>query len=190
MVLGAGKATDPTEHSKNDHDMVLEAVKRHRLAPETGSAELRSDRQAVLTEAKRNGWRFLRYASAELKRDREVVLEAVNQDAEALRFAAEELLLDASFAVEAKERCYIIKVSLLSGRYLYWVEPVRSPATANGLIRWCWEQFGLGQSSRSVAALIHGDTIVPGDAYMPDWPGIQPLGQISEYQLVVGAVHP
>mmetsp|Transcript_65150 Transcript_65150/g.180715 ORF Transcript_65150/g.180715 Transcript_65150/m.180715 type:complete len:157 (+) Transcript_65150:1-471(+) len=56
--------------------------------------ELRQDREVVLEAVQRDG-EALAHAADELRQDREVVLEAVRQDARALRYAAAGLRSDA-----------------------------------------------------------------------------------------------
>ena len=55
-------------------------------------------------EAVRQTWRALRYASAELKGDREIVMEAVKQSGNALRHASAELQGDREIVMVAVER--------------------------------------------------------------------------------------
>ena len=52
--------------------------------------ELKRDREVVIEAVTQHG-RALRFASEELKGDREVVIEAVTQHGRALRFASDEL---------------------------------------------------------------------------------------------------
>ena len=52
-------------------------------------------------EAVRQKCWALRFASEELKRDREVVIEAVRQNGEAIRFASKQLQRDREVAMEA-----------------------------------------------------------------------------------------
>eukprot|EP00971_Amphidinium_carterae_P120956 2396110-Amphidinium_carterae.1 len=58
----------------------------------------------------------LKHAADSLKADRDVVLAAVQQDSDALPYAADYLLEDPSFATEAKREFHLLKVTMLSGR--------------------------------------------------------------------------
>eukprot|EP00971_Amphidinium_carterae_P239137 4747430-Amphidinium_carterae.1 len=51
----------------------------------------------------------LQYAAEECKAEREKVLVAVQEDPHAIWYASEELLLDSTFAPEAKQCYYILK---------------------------------------------------------------------------------
>eukprot|EP00971_Amphidinium_carterae_P134332 2661476-Amphidinium_carterae.1 len=101
--------------SKCDREIVLAAVNQDALALEYASEELRQDHEIVLAAVSSNGW-ALQHALGDCKRDLEIVLAAVNQSAYALNFVAEELLLDSTFATEARGRCYNLKIGLLSGQ--------------------------------------------------------------------------
>eukprot|EP00971_Amphidinium_carterae_P048353 952856-Amphidinium_carterae.1 len=74
----------------------------------------RREREQHLANVKRDG--RLEWVPVRYRADREIVLAAVQQDPYALRYAAEELQQDGTFAPEAKQRWNILKVSMLSGR--------------------------------------------------------------------------
>eukprot|EP00971_Amphidinium_carterae_P221643 4399697-Amphidinium_carterae.1 len=74
----------------------------------------------VLTAVQENG-HALQYAADCYRGDPEIVLAAVETNIFAFNHASEELLLDSSFAPEAKEACYILKISMLSGSHTYVV---------------------------------------------------------------------
>mmetsp|Transcript_23299 Transcript_23299/g.42855 ORF Transcript_23299/g.42855 Transcript_23299/m.42855 type:complete len:231 (+) Transcript_23299:157-849(+) len=177
------------EELKADREVVLVAVQQSGVALQHATEEVRHDREVVLAAVQQNGV-ALEYAAEELKCDRGVVLAAASENPHALNYAAEALLLDPEFAREAKERCYIFKVSLLSGRCIYAVGRVDDALqTAESfLASHCCSALGLEHAGTE--ALIHGEAVVPKDAEMPAWPGIQPPGEISEYQLVVGVGEP
>eukprot|EP00971_Amphidinium_carterae_P309008 6139909-Amphidinium_carterae.1 len=78
--------------------------------------KLKGDRAIVLKAVEQDG-RALDYAAEELKGDRAIVLKAVEQTGIALMYAADALLLDSTFAPEAKKQGFILKISMLSGRY-------------------------------------------------------------------------
>ena len=72
-------------------------------AREFASAELKADRDIVMEAVKRNG-QAPELASAELKADRGIVMEAVKQDGRALMYAAAELKADREIVMEAVKR--------------------------------------------------------------------------------------
>mmetsp|Transcript_41597 Transcript_41597/g.75414 ORF Transcript_41597/g.75414 Transcript_41597/m.75414 type:complete len:233 (-) Transcript_41597:57-755(-) len=172
-----------SEACQGDREIVLSAVRKCGPALQYAADCCKADRELVLVAVEREGW-ALQFAAEVCQADPEVVLAALQQFPFALSFCSEELLLDSSFAAEAKERCFILKISLLSGRYTYRVTGRNPIVSACDILRWCCKRLGLCCSGSE--ALIHGTTIVPSNAIVEDWPGIQPLGQISEYQLVVG----
>ena len=69
---------------------MLEAVKQNWEALKFASAVLKNDGEIVLEAVKQDGY-ALRYASAALKDDHQIVLEAVKQNWKALKFASTEL---------------------------------------------------------------------------------------------------
>ena len=92
----------------SDREAVLAVVQQSRIwhsraaIPQLGyaSAELRADREIVLSSVKRFG-PALRYASAELQADREVVLAAVQKVGYALQYASTEMLSDREVVLAA-----------------------------------------------------------------------------------------
>eukprot|EP00971_Amphidinium_carterae_P178987 3550032-Amphidinium_carterae.1 len=57
--------------------------------------------------------------------------------------------------------------------------------TVKGVLYTFRKRLGLPDDG-STMELWHGSGRVPADGtYVPNWPGIQPQGEISEYQLVV-----
>mmetsp|Transcript_8279 Transcript_8279/g.14839 ORF Transcript_8279/g.14839 Transcript_8279/m.14839 type:complete len:205 (-) Transcript_8279:135-749(-) len=181
-----GTLRDAPEEFKSDREVVLAAVRCRGPELQHASEHLKRDREVVLAAVQQTGF-ALKHAAKELKRDREVVLAAMKEVKCALHYAAEELLLDSDFARQTKEECHILKVSLLSGRYVYHLSKAADiPETAEFIVQWCCWQFGL--KHQGTEALVHGDVVVPQNAYLANFPGMQPLGQISEYQLVVGAL--
>ena len=73
------------------------------------SEELKNDREVVLQVVKQDGG-ALRYASEELKNDREVVLAAVKQNGWALMYASEELKNDREVVLDVVKRAgYVLK---------------------------------------------------------------------------------
>ena len=82
----------------------MELIKHLKYA----SNEVRANKENVLAAVKECG-RALEYASAELQSDKEVVLSAVSQDAMALKFVSEDLWNDKEviLAVAAGKNCWI-----------------------------------------------------------------------------------
>eukprot|EP00971_Amphidinium_carterae_P264500 5247085-Amphidinium_carterae.1 len=58
----------------------------------------------------------LQLATEARRADRDVVLAAVQQNTNALHFAADEVLEDPSFATEEKRLRYLLRLNMLSGR--------------------------------------------------------------------------
>eukprot|EP00971_Amphidinium_carterae_P250158 4965959-Amphidinium_carterae.1 len=56
---------------------------------------------------------------------------------------------------------------------------------AEGMVRICCRRLEIQGSGTE--KLVHGTEVVPAGAYVGSWPGLPPLGEVSEYQLVVGA---
>ena len=70
------------------------AVLRQPSAPKSNTREkLKRDREVVLEAVKQDGY-ALRFASEELRGDRDVVMEAVKQNGDALQYASQELQRD------------------------------------------------------------------------------------------------
>jgi hypothetical protein len=80
--------------------VVLAAMAQNGYALRYASAELRADREVVLAAMAQHGY-ALEYASAELRADREVVLAAVAQHGYALRSASVELRADREVVLTA-----------------------------------------------------------------------------------------
>eukprot|EP00971_Amphidinium_carterae_P270365 5364668-Amphidinium_carterae.1 len=86
-----------------ERGQVLELVSHNGIALKFASEELRRDRQVVLAAVKSYG-AALQFASDELRRDREIVLTAVSSTGyapQALEFAAEDLRSDEEIVSEA-----------------------------------------------------------------------------------------
>eukprot|EP00971_Amphidinium_carterae_P086817 1717828-Amphidinium_carterae.1 len=100
-------------------ERVLEAVGQSWRALQDADEAWRSDREVVLTAVRRdcpvrqNGW-ALQHARS-FRGDPEVVEAAVQQDANALAAATDELLEDPTFAAGAKRRFFLLKLTMLSG---------------------------------------------------------------------------
>eukprot|EP00971_Amphidinium_carterae_P241709 4799306-Amphidinium_carterae.1 len=172
------------EALRADREIVLAAVQNHGSALEYATEALRADREVVLRAVQRDGW-ALKHAPEHLRADCEVAQAAVRQNGNALGFAAEGLLEDPSFATEAKRDFYLLKLTMLSGRSTV-VTATRGFLHSNVeyVLRVCRTWFGLADDG-STMELWHGSDRVPDGSWVWDWPGIQPPGEISEYQLVV-----
>jgi hypothetical protein len=92
-----------SDRLRNDHDVVLEALRHDAKALQHASAERRNDRVLVLrmlAEISQSGL-ALRYTSAELRSDRDVVLAAVRRNGTALDHACQIFLRDREVVLEA-----------------------------------------------------------------------------------------
>ena len=81
----------------------LVAVKADGMVLKYASEELKADREVVLTAARQNG-EVLKHASEELRADREVVLAAVRQNGRALKHASPEVRADREVVLAAVEQ--------------------------------------------------------------------------------------
>jgi len=115
----------------------------------------------------------------------------VGQSGEALRFASDELLLDSTFASDAKKHGFVLKVSMLSGRYMchfvrkdeeFEFDLFDSDMSDTILSTAC---AALGLRRNGAEVLVNGTDVIPLNARVQDWPGLRPLGDISEFQLVI-----
>eukprot|EP00971_Amphidinium_carterae_P238808 4740701-Amphidinium_carterae.1 len=109
---------------------------------------------------------------------------AVQRNPNAILIASDELLLDSTFAPEEKRDFYILKISMLSGRSL--VVLAASWDSTESVVEKCCDRFGIRR--RGTERLVYGTEVVPERAQVIDWPGLRPQGEVSECQLVLGAV--
>eukprot|EP00971_Amphidinium_carterae_P275440 5465171-Amphidinium_carterae.1 len=129
----------------------MAAVQRTWLALEYAAEECKSDRAIVLAALQQNS-HALEYAAEECKADPEIVLAAVQQCWQGLQYAADGLLLDSTFAPEAKEMFYILKISMLSGRYT--VVCACDDMDAEDIVEQCCRRLAITQSGNE--KLVHG----------------------------------
>eukprot|EP00971_Amphidinium_carterae_P251486 4992025-Amphidinium_carterae.1 len=101
----------------------------------------------------------------------------------ALPLAADCLLEDPTFATEAKRLRHLLKVAMLSGRST--VVAALGCEDVEDVLNWCRMRLGLADDSTTTMELWHGSDRVRDGHGVWNWPGIQPPGEISEYQLVV-----
>eukprot|EP00971_Amphidinium_carterae_P265442 5265817-Amphidinium_carterae.1 len=98
-------------------------------------------------------------------------------------YTADELLEDVRFLPGAKRDFFLLKLTMLSGRST--VVAALGFRNVQNVLAECRRRLGLPNDDARME-LRHGSgEMVPEDAYVREWPGIQPLGMISEYQLVV-----
>eukprot|EP00971_Amphidinium_carterae_P110818 2195207-Amphidinium_carterae.1 len=173
------------EELQRDRAIVLAAVEQDWRALEFAAEELLGDRTIVLAAVEQD-WHALQAAAEELQEDRAIVLAVVERDWLALQYVADVLLLDSTFASDAKKQGFILKITMLSGRYTCQFVPfvdAQFSFTANiALLNAC---AALGIKRNGVEVLVKGAEVIPLDAAVQDWPGLSPLGDISEFQLVV-----
>mmetsp|Transcript_8074 Transcript_8074/g.18898 ORF Transcript_8074/g.18898 Transcript_8074/m.18898 type:complete len:229 (-) Transcript_8074:65-751(-) len=170
------------ECCRRDREIVLAAVSTDGRALQYASEECQRDGAIVLAAVTQDGL-SLAFTSESWKRDRELVMKAIKQNEFALNFAGEELLLDRTFAKEVKLRWYILKIGILSGRYIHCIAAALELQPASRIIRYCCKHFRLAYRGNEV--LVHGDALVPHDAEVQNWPGIRQQGEVTEYQLVM-----
>jgi len=107
-----------TNKLKNDEDIVIEAVKQNGLSLKFAPNVFKQNKKVVMEAVKQGGYKTeqgwpglfktinhkrcaLRYASAKLKRDKEVVLTAINKNPKSIKYAAKELLTDYNFLIQS-----------------------------------------------------------------------------------------
>eukprot|EP00971_Amphidinium_carterae_P243955 4844316-Amphidinium_carterae.1 len=162
----------------------MAAVKHNGMALQYAAEECKRDHEIVIAAVQQNG-HALDYASEECKADHGIVLAAVQQCGMALGFAADELLLDSTFAPEAKQDWYILKVSMLSGRSTVVLQDDNHGLSIfiEDIVRRCCKRLGIERSGTE--KLVHGIAVVPATVRVDSWPGLQPAGEVSEYQLIL-----
>eukprot|EP00971_Amphidinium_carterae_P074136 1465199-Amphidinium_carterae.1 len=178
------------ERYRADREIVLAAVKQNGNALEYAAEECKADREIVLAAVQGSGplsgW-ALRYATEECQADHEIVLAAVQQDPDAIEWASDGLLLDSTFAPDAKSSWYILKVYVLSGRSTVVCacdeDEVRDGQDAEMIVERCCMRLMIFRTGNE--KLVHGAEVVPETAIVGSWPGIRPKGEVSEYQLVI-----
>mmetsp|Transcript_67279 Transcript_67279/g.125672 ORF Transcript_67279/g.125672 Transcript_67279/m.125672 type:complete len:194 (+) Transcript_67279:50-631(+) len=167
---------------KSDRDVVLAAVAQKGMALQCAAEELKSDREIALKAVAQNG-QALQHVAEGLKSDREVITAAVQQDAHyALMYAAESLLLDENFAVDARANNYIFKVTAISGRSCVMAHPEFLGIRGDMVIKESLKRLGL-QSSDSTK-LLFGTDVVPNGPLDSKSPGSPSPGKLVEYQLI------
>mmetsp|Transcript_49190 Transcript_49190/g.90737 ORF Transcript_49190/g.90737 Transcript_49190/m.90737 type:complete len:174 (-) Transcript_49190:104-625(-) len=166
---------------------VLIAVRQDGRALQHAPECCRSDPEIVLAAMQQNG-QPLQWAAESCRSDREIAQTAVQNSflGLAIQWVADELVEDASFAADVKQHCYILKVTLLSGRHTYCFmrRDVLSFVTPlEDVLRDCCQKLGL--EYRNTMRLLHGSEEVPADVKIHQWPGLRPTGEVTEYQLVI-----
>jgi len=178
--------TYATEALKGDREIVLTAVQKDGVALKYATEALKSDRDVVLTAVQQDG-DALEHATEALRADPEVVEAAMQKSEGPLRFAADCLLEDANFAIAAAKRhpfgCHhLLKLTMVSGRSTVVV--ANHGDRVGSVLAACRRRLGLPDDGARME-LLHGLESVPDGVMVRDWPGIQPRGKISEYQLVL-----
>eukprot|EP00971_Amphidinium_carterae_P208905 4144539-Amphidinium_carterae.1 len=108
------------ESCRGDREVVLAAVKNNGFSLEFAAESCRGDQEIVLSAVKES-WQALELAAESCRGDRDIILAALERNPllckdHVLQCASDELLEDSSFAIEAKKRCHILKISMISGR--------------------------------------------------------------------------
>ncbi|CAK8998773.1 unnamed protein product [Durusdinium trenchii] len=109
LVLDATKYSgmafaDAAPELRNDKSFLLKAVGAHGGAMSGAPDSMRSDKAFLLEAAKAGKGAAMQGASLALREDRNFVLEMAVHDAEAYRYASEDLLNDKDFAVAVAKR--------------------------------------------------------------------------------------
>eukprot|EP00971_Amphidinium_carterae_P259014 5140343-Amphidinium_carterae.1 len=150
---------DAAEECKADRTIVLAAVKRNGWSLQCAAVECKADHEIVLAAVQQNGY-ALYFAAKECQADREIGMAAVEAEPLAVQFASDELLLDSTFAPEAKQHWYILKVSLLSGRSTVVLGEVCD--SVEDIVGRCCGRLEMDR--RGTQKLVHGTEVVPATA--------------------------
>mmetsp|Transcript_17677 Transcript_17677/g.31996 ORF Transcript_17677/g.31996 Transcript_17677/m.31996 type:complete len:181 (-) Transcript_17677:61-603(-) len=177
----------------DNREIVLQLCQQESLGDgmtlEVASRRLRNDREIVLAAVMKDG-ACLEWASELLRNDRDIVLAAVTQDSAALQWAGDEVLQDEHFAVEARRGFRILRINTLSGQSTY--VPLLGTGPQTPLLQ-AWQKVDviweccrkLGMQFRGTEKLLQGTVEVSDHERVEQWPGMGPLGTVTEYQLVV-----
>mmetsp|Transcript_48556 Transcript_48556/g.113692 ORF Transcript_48556/g.113692 Transcript_48556/m.113692 type:complete len:316 (+) Transcript_48556:64-1011(+) len=170
---------------KADPEIVLAAVRQDGRALQFAAEFCRGDPE-IVKEAVRQHPMSLEFASESCTSNPDIVMAAVERYAVTLQYAADVLLEDASFAPEIKRRFFILKIcrGFTGDAHCILVGASEASLTTESIRRRCHKRFALQHSS--VVEFVHGSSIVP-EVAVRDWPGLLPLGEVTEYQLVVVA---
>ena len=99
-ALYGSKGVNMAEENDIDESSSAKSEPNNEIVSEKNADELKADREIVLEAVKKDG-DALQYAADELKADREIVLEAVQQSGDAFQFAADELKADRNLVLAA-----------------------------------------------------------------------------------------
>jgi len=140
-----------------------------------------------------NAGNALKYASAELRANRDVVLAAVAHHAGALEFALPELACEVARDQTVLQRHladhYVFILSLLSGRTCLVLVPADRSATffSSSILDMCQERCRIipeGMEDACSLELLLGGVPAPRREPISKWPGIAP-GKAIELQVIV-----
>mmetsp|Transcript_17598 Transcript_17598/g.31792 ORF Transcript_17598/g.31792 Transcript_17598/m.31792 type:complete len:279 (-) Transcript_17598:163-999(-) len=171
------------EHFQSDREVVLAAVKQSWLALPSAAESCRNDREIILAAVQQPGSRALSSAGESCLNDPEVVLTALQWDETAIHWVSDELLQDSSFAVEAKRKVYLLKMTMLSGRCAFVVADGFNHLS-NVLNEGC-HKLGVARTDGEALVLLLDGEEVPHGRCVSEWPGIRPCGEVTEVQLLV-----
>mmetsp|Transcript_64870 Transcript_64870/g.120684 ORF Transcript_64870/g.120684 Transcript_64870/m.120684 type:complete len:175 (-) Transcript_64870:86-610(-) len=170
-----------TDSDRELRDTWLARVPFDPLAFRGAPEDIKNDPEIVLAAINRMP-NILEYAGEACRRDPEIVMTAVRESKSSLQHASDELLEDVSFATEARCKCYILKIILISGRHTYCLV-FEDYVKTKYLIPTACKRLGL--PCKGTERLLIGSDIVPANSSVHDWPGLAPRGEVSEYQLLL-----
>jgi len=185
-----------SENLRSCRRMVEMAIKQHGNALGSASDELKKDKQLVHLALRNRG--LLLYADTELRSDRELATFAVSRNWEHFSQAGDDLLMDETFAPEARVGFWIFKITMMSGNSV--VIPWRiGPESESDTIRRAVKTLAIEDLDPNAAwavqfggtallELYHGSERVPSRRTaqgVQDWPGNPQPGRVVEYQLIV-----
>mmetsp|Transcript_68446 Transcript_68446/g.127734 ORF Transcript_68446/g.127734 Transcript_68446/m.127734 type:complete len:221 (-) Transcript_68446:87-749(-) len=168
------------ESCKADREIVLEMVKRHGRCFELAAREFRSDHEIVLT-AVRSFPPAVLMADETCRNNREIMQAAITGTEHYFKFASDELLEDSTFAPKTRMEFFLLKITMLSGQSA--IVCAKGRDTLSWILQDCCSKLEVEKTES--AELLNGCNAVPATAIVSTWPGIQPKGQVTEYQLVL-----
>mmetsp|Transcript_42238 Transcript_42238/g.76553 ORF Transcript_42238/g.76553 Transcript_42238/m.76553 type:complete len:198 (-) Transcript_42238:23-616(-) len=176
---------DAPEQCRSDPEIVLAALTQNGLALQWAAESCRSDHEIVRTAVQQLGDGLaLQWAAEACRSDREIASTALKNSfvGSAIQVVADELLEDDTFAPEVKCEYFILKVTVLSGRHTYYCAHPGWDTKDQDVLQACCARLGL--EHRENMKLLHGTEEVQAGSRVLEWPGIQPVGVVTEYQLV------
>jgi len=172
------------ESCKSDREVVLAAVTQWGGAFRQAAESCKADRGIVLAAVSKDGL-MIDLTADSFRSDVEIVQAAVKQNWSCLQFASDALLEDTSFAPEVRKRFLILKVRVLSGKYTFRFVPEGWEQVLSTQDVIIWTCTRLEMHRQGSEKLLSGSDVIPDGTLLKDFPGLRPLGEVTELQLMV-----